>query len=154
MLKWRRASRRDLPLLASWNRRLIVDEKADTPRGLAFLQLRMGRWLSGSYRAVLFFEDKTPVAYALYRVQLAGIYIRQLYVDRPYRRRGVGRSAVRLLLWKVFPKRKVIDVDVLLHNKRGMAFWHAQGFKDRVMRMARPGRAAKPAKRKGKSGKL
>jgi GNAT superfamily N-acetyltransferase len=136
-LGWRRATRRDLPLLAEWNRRLIVDERAwkVTLGDVPFLRRRLRRWLSGPYRAVLFHRLGVPVAYALYRKREQGVYLRQFYVDRPRRRDGVGRAAWRLLFREVLPKKGDVSVDVLLHNRRGMAFWHAAGFRDRAMRM-------------------
>jgi len=136
-LTWRRATRRDLPLLVEWNRRLVVDERAwkCTAKDLPFLRRRMRRWLAGPYRAVLFLRGGIPVAYALYRRRENGLYLRQFYVDRPFRRRGLGQEAVRLLLGRILPKGHDLSVDVLLHNKPGMGFWHSAGFKDRAMRM-------------------
>ncbi len=123
--------------MAEWNRRLILDERAwkVTSKDIPFLWRRMRRWLSGPYRAVLFLEGGEPVAYALYRRRDSGLYLRQFYVDRPFRRQGVGRRAARLLLRKVLPKGVAVSVDVLLHNKPGMGFWHSVGFRNRAMRM-------------------
>lgn len=137
MLTWRRTGRKDFALLVEWNRRLVVDERAwkVSAKDLPFLRRRMRRWLSGPYRAVLFLRGGAPVAYALYRRRERGVYLRQLYVDRPCRRTRVGREAVRLLFREILPKKGDVSVDVLLHNKAGMAFWHHVGFKDRAMRM-------------------
>ena len=63
---------------------------------LAELEARMREWLDGDYEAHLFELDITTIGYALYRRDLDGIYIRQFFIRREFRRQGHGRFAFNL----------------------------------------------------------
>jgi predicted acetyltransferase len=76
------------------------------------------------------FELHHSIAYALYRPDGEGIYLRQFFVDRQHRRRGFGRQAIKMLLSDIFPCEKRVTVDVLINNQIGHEFWKAMGFKD------------------------
>ena len=74
------------------------------------------------------------VAYCLYRDDGRHYYMRQLYVDRAHRRKGI---ATRLLDWlyeNVWTDKKV-RLDVLAHNEDAVAFYKRYGFKVGVFRM-------------------
>jgi GNAT superfamily N-acetyltransferase len=90
----------------------------------------MRAWLSGEYRGVIYEDAGEVVAYALYREQPDGIYLRQLFVVRHRRRQGIGRRAMEILRSEVWPKTKRLTVEVLVSNKSGVAFWHAMGYAD------------------------
>jgi GNAT superfamily N-acetyltransferase len=90
----------------------------------------MQQWLATDYTAIMFEQHTMPVAYALFRPEAASIYLRQFFVERQYRRHGIGRRAIPLLLTEVWPPGRRITLDVLVHNQRGRAFWHALGFQD------------------------
>jgi ribosomal protein S18 acetylase RimI-like enzyme len=63
-------------------------------------------------------------------------FLADIYVDTPYRRRGVGRLLVRALVtW--FKDRGVpyFDWHVASANTEGVAFWRALGGRDLMMRM-------------------
>ena len=94
------------------------------------LEQRMRSWLSGEYRAVLFEDNGQVVAYALFREQPEEIYLRQLFVVRDRRSQGIGRAAVELLRTQVWPKTKRLTVEVLVANKRAVAFWRSIGYTD------------------------
>jgi predicted acetyltransferase len=94
------------------------------------LQERMRGWLSGDYRAVIFEDGGDIVAHALYREQPDEIYLRQLFVVRDRRRRGLGRRAIEILRSDIWPTNKRLTVDVLLRNTSAIAFWRAVGYKD------------------------
>ena len=70
------------------------------------------------------------VAYALYREQPEEIYLRQLFVARNRRRKGIGKEAVKILRTKIRPNNKRLTVEVLLQNEAAVAFWRAVGYKD------------------------
>jgi RimJ/RimL family protein N-acetyltransferase len=119
----RRADANDVTLLASFNFDLIRDEGHRNPMSVGELAERMRRWLSSEYTALVFCEGDTPVGYALYRHhEEGGIHLRQFFVIRERRRRGVGRRALELLVESVAPKR--IVVEVLSNNWPAIAFWH------------------------------
>jgi GNAT superfamily N-acetyltransferase len=90
----------------------------------------MRGWLAGEYGATVFEEDGAVVAYALYRVQAEEIYLRQLFVVRDRRSRGIGHRAVEILRSNVWPEGRRLTVEVLAANKRGAAFWRAAGYVD------------------------
>lgn len=54
--------------------------------------------------------------------------VRQFFVARGERRRGIGRQAFALLRrhWGA----REVTLDVLLHNERAVAFWRSVGFFD------------------------
>jgi GNAT superfamily N-acetyltransferase len=128
-LKWRYASDADLPLLAEWNHLLIRDEGHRNPMNLDQLAQRMDGWLRGEYQAVIF-SAGDPVAYALYKKDGQGIYLRQFFVHRDWRRRGVGRDAVSTLRREIWPADHRLTVDVLCENSGAIAFWRSVGYRD------------------------
>ena len=94
------------------------------------LEQRMRGWLASEYAAVIFEKDGEVVAYALYREQPEEIYLRQLFVVRNRRWKGIGRKAVEILRTKIWPASKRLTVDVLVQNTAAIAFWRAVGYKD------------------------
>ncbi len=97
---------------------------------VAQLEQRMRDWLAGEYRAVLFEDYGEVVAYALFRELPDEIYLRQLFVVRNRRRRGIGRRAVEILRSEVWPRTRRLTVDVLVTNQDAVAFWRAVGYAD------------------------
>jgi ribosomal protein S18 acetylase RimI-like enzyme len=129
-LQYRLATAEDIVLLARMNRQLIEDEGHRNRMTLPELEERLRQWLANEYTAVIFEQGTTPVAYALFRPEAASIYLRQFFVERQYRRQGIGRQAMQLLLTDIWPVDRRITLEVLVHNQRGQAFWHALGFQD------------------------
>ncbi|NLG28897.1 MAG: GNAT family N-acetyltransferase [Chloroflexi bacterium] len=130
----RSAEEADLPLLAQMNRRLIEDEGSRNPMSVAQLQERMRGWLAEGYAARLFVEDGVrAVGYAVFRAYpdpydpaQQYVYLRQFYVERTERRRGVGTRALALLCAQL-PKGATVALDVLTSNPAGQAFWRSVG---------------------------
>lgn len=98
------AGHSDLPLLARMNQELIADERHRTRLSSEQLAERMSKWLSGDYKAVLFEVDGSVLGYALYRPEPDLIYLRQFFIARGHRRKGLGREAMRLLRERVWPE--------------------------------------------------
>ena len=63
--------------------------------------------------------------------------MRQLFVDRAQRRRGLGRRIVEVLREEIFPRGVRVTIQVLVHNERAIAFWRAVGFRDHAIAMIR-----------------
>ena len=120
----------DLDLLSEWNHQLIQDEGHRNPMIVSQLRERMREWISGEYTAILFSQIGEPVAYALFRENEKEIYLRQLFVRRDKRNKGLGKNAIMLLRKEIWPKSKRLTVDVLSGNKAGINFWHSVGYKD------------------------
>jgi RimJ/RimL family protein N-acetyltransferase len=139
----RRADANDVTLLASWNLDLIRDEGHRNPMSVGELADRMRRWLCSEYTALVFCEGDTPVGYALYRShEEGGIHLRQFFVARDRRRRGLGSRALELLVESVAPGRVVVEV--LTNNWPAIAFWHAARMSEyaRTLELRVPGKAA------------
>ena len=129
-MNFRPATADDCPCLAELNHQLIRDEGHRNRMTVVELEQRMRGWLADEYRAVLFEDAGQVVAYALFREQPEEIYLRQLFVIRDRRSQGIGRRAVEILRSQVWPKTKRLTVDVLIANKRGVAFWRRIGYAD------------------------
>jgi len=129
-MKWRVAAFDEVPRLAAMNRRLIEDEGHRNRMTLEQLGERMEGFLRGEYTAILFLEATEVVGYALLRPVDGGIRIRQFFIERDRRRRGLGRAAVRALLEEVVPAGRRIELEVLETNPEGLAFWRGVGFSD------------------------
>jgi ribosomal protein S18 acetylase RimI-like enzyme len=135
MLTHRPAEERDIPFLAELNRQLIQDEGHRNRMDVSELEQRMRNWLRGEYRAVIFEQAGEIVAYALYRHYMDSTYLRQFFVGRPHRRRGVGRAAMAILLGEIWHPGARITLDVLAHNLAAQKFWRDVGFKDYALMM-------------------
>jgi GNAT superfamily N-acetyltransferase len=128
----------DAPFLADINRQLIEDEWDGGGMSLERLEARMRRWIGDDeYRAVLFQEDDTTVAYALVSLDEDSAFIRHFFVLREHRGRGVGRRAIDTLFARVIPAGFRTTLDVLASNQGGHQFWRSAGFSDYAIRMER-----------------
>lgn len=128
---YRFATLDDVPVLARMSRELTEDERhRNRSRPLIWFEERMRNFLIGGYRAVLFERDGQVAAYALYAdlTDSDTIYLRQLFVERGQRRRGIGREAMRLLMDEVWPLNRRLTVEVLVGNKAALAFYRAIGY--------------------------
>ena len=129
-MTFRQATLEDCAVLARLKHELIQDEGHRNRMTVTELENRMRGWLSGEYRATIFEENGEVVSYALFREQPEDIYLRQLFVVRHRRSQGLGRQAVEILRSQVWPRTKRLTVDVLVTNKRAVAFWRAIGYTD------------------------
>lgn len=130
----RPATANDLDLLARMNRQLIEDEKSTNLMDVEKLRERMQEWLGSTYDAVFFEQDGEVVGYALYRFENETfrerrvVYVRQFFVERVYRRRGVGRKAFMELRQHFFGN-ALLRLEVLTTNPSGLVFWRSLGFR-------------------------
>ncbi len=131
----RLATEADLPRLALMNRRLIEDEGSRNPMALDQLAERMRGWLLGDWTVKLFLADEIVVGYAVYQHRRdeyfpdhTTVYLRQFYIEREQRDRGLGTEAVSLLRQGHFPAGSTVIIEALASNPRGYAFWRKVGF--------------------------
>ncbi len=124
----------DLPLLAQMNKRLIEDEVSRNPMSVEQLRERLRKWLEGDW-AIEFFENEVIVGYVVYQIRRdeffpdkTEVYIRQFYVERDQRGRGLGSAAFKLLRETRFPAGSRLTLDVLATNPKGFNFWRRVGF--------------------------
>ena len=131
----RPATAADVPLLAAMNRQLCDDERSRNRTSVAELAVRMENWLAGDWRAVLFDGPTQAVGYAVYRLgrddydpAISEIFVRQFFIQRDLRGRGLGRRAFALLTTTTFPPGSQIHLEVLATNPQGQRFWESLGF--------------------------
>ena len=141
-MKCRFATLDDVPTLAKMNRTLVEDEQhRHRFKPDAWFEQRMRGFLTGDYKAVLFELDDEVVAYALYTEPPDygdTVYLRQIFVDRAYRRQGLGREAMRILKDEIWPKDKRLTVGVLVGNQVALAFYKSVGFRDYALQLEIP----------------
>jgi ribosomal protein S18 acetylase RimI-like enzyme len=93
----------------------------------------MGQFLKGDYQAVLFEKESKVVSYVLYRNHPDHddtIYLRQIFVKRESRRRGIGREVMNVLMNEIWPKEKRLTVEVLSHNQVARRFFQSVGYRE------------------------
>jgi ribosomal-protein-alanine N-acetyltransferase len=100
----------------------------------------MRGWLAGDYEAALFEHAGEALAYALWCPEPGGVYLRQFFVAREWRRRGVGRQAFALLRREILPPGARLSLEVLPGNQRALRFWEALGFRTGAPPAGRMGR--------------
>jgi GNAT superfamily N-acetyltransferase len=145
-MSWRKAMPGDADLLAGMNKRLILDEGHRNQMTVPELAQRMTSWLRTDYEAVLFDEAEVVVAYALFRRDADSVYLRQFFVEREHRRRGVGGAAFAILRREVWSVEDRVTLEVLVGNTGAREFWKAVGFSDYAIAMELP--AVVPAREK------
>jgi GNAT superfamily N-acetyltransferase len=129
-LEHRVATSADVPILARMDQQLIEDEGHRNPMNLTELEMRMRSMLDSDYTATLFEWESQVVAYGLWRDEPEWVYLRQFFVTRDFRHRGIGARAIRVLADEVWPADKRIRVNVLIGNRPALEFWRAVGFVD------------------------
>lgn len=65
------------------------------------------------------------------------VYVRQFYIEREHRRRGLGTTAFAALQAARFPAAQTISLDVLATNPSGQRFWERLGFEPYFVSMKR-----------------
>ena len=135
MLSHRAATIADAPLLAELNHQLIHDEGHRNRMTVPELEERMRNWLATDYRAVLFARGESVAAYTLFRPEGCAVYIRQFFVGREYRRSGMGRMAMQILLNNTLRDFQRVYLDVIIKNSAAHAFWKTVGFRDYAVTM-------------------
>ena len=129
-----RAELTDAEILAGLNQHLIEDEAHPNPMNIDQLVQRMKEWLKTDYICYMVNHNGRIVAYCLYRDDCGYYYMRQLYVDRSHRRRGIATQLLDWLYENVWKDKKV-RLDVLAQNRDAVAFYKTYGFRIGVFRM-------------------
>ena len=136
VLRYRPATVADADALGRLNHQLIRDEGHRNPMTLEELSARMRTWIAEEgYEALLGFDGEALVAYVLWRDEPEAVYLRQIYVQREYRRQGVARHLV-LSVFERWPARRLAGA-VLAGNARALAFWRRMGYRDYAVMLER-----------------
>ncbi len=139
-LEHRFATEEDLPQLATWNHELIADEGHRNPMNEEELRQRMASWLASRYHALVYSLDEEDVGYLLYREDDDKTYLRQFFVTRHNRRKGLGRKMASHFIDEVRATDKRLTVETLSCNQAALAFWRSTGFKDYCVELEMPPR--------------
>lgn len=125
------ATSADCAHLARMNKQLIVAEGSDNPMDETQLTARMQGFLHGSYQAWFFVSGDDIIGYTLVDMARTPYYIRHFFIVASMRRQGLGRQAFALL--KAQLGGNPVELDVLLSNPHGLAFWQSIGLVPRSM---------------------
>lgn len=134
-VEFRLATAADVSQLAVLNHALIRDEGHRNRMTVDQLAQRMAEFLATGYHAVVFERGDAPIGYALYKFEPEWVYLRQFYVQPPFRRRGIGSAALTWLRTNAWEEHRTVRIDVLVGNAAGIAFWRAAGFADYCLTM-------------------
>ena len=133
-MTYRFATPDDISILAEMNRRLAEDEQhRNRDKPTEWFKERMASFLTGEYEAIIFEQDEKVLGYALYGnhpEHSDTIYLRQIFIGRPYRGQGFGRKAMEILMNEVLSKNKRLTVEVLCGNEAAISFYKSVGFKE------------------------
>ncbi len=129
-LKFRFAIEGDVPWLAKMNQELIQDEGHRNKMTLPELEQRMSAFLRNEYDAVIASFRQNDIGYALYKQDPEWLYLRQIFIIKTMRRKGLGRRFIEWLKNNPRSDCKRIRTDVLVANIVDIDFWKAVGFKE------------------------
>ncbi len=125
----------DCDVLGVMNAELIQDEGSRNPMSPIELAERMRGWLSKDWQAVLVLTGKVVIGYALfqqrrddYHPEQVEVYIRQYFIKRVFRGKGIGQMAFTRLQTDYFPPGATLALDVLAANPGARRFWEKMGF--------------------------
>ena len=133
----------DIATIATMNQRLVEDERSRNPFSEVEYRQRIADWLGGDEWELVLFTDSagTTVGYAVYRLLKHEYYqnrravsLRQFFIDRPFRGRGLGHAAYLQLENERFGNREA-PLDVLVTNPGGRRFWEKMGFSEYYVSM-------------------
>ncbi|MCP6727652.1 MAG: GNAT family N-acetyltransferase [Patescibacteria group bacterium] len=124
----------DVRNLAELNKRMIEDEQHPNPMNVEKLADRMTGWLKNEYICYLAKHEEEIVGYYLYRDDGKYYYLRQLFIERQHRRKGIATQILDWMYLNIWQDKKV-RVDVLSHNKEAIAFYERYGFRMGCLRM-------------------
>ena len=129
-----RADASDAEELAELNRQLIEDERHPNPMTRAELAERMIRWMEEGYTCYVARSGGVTAGYCLFRDEGNHYYLRQLFVARCQRRRGIATALMDWMYANVWSG-KPVRLDVFAHNEEAVAFYRGYGFRVAVLRM-------------------
>ena len=130
----RKANPSDVGVLGLLNKRLIEDEQHPHPMTTEELTQRMAEWLQAEYTCHLAVAGDAILGYCLFKDDGEHYYLRQLYLEREHRRKGIATFMLDWMYCHVWTDKKV-RLDVFSHNHDAIAFYQAYGFQTGCLRM-------------------
>jgi GNAT superfamily N-acetyltransferase len=134
-LKLRSYTPEDLDKLTRLSRQLVEDEGHRNRMTLSQLRKRIGTFLQEGWLIDIFEVDGKMSGYAVHRyeedvTEESGrrVRLRQFFIAREARQRGLGRLAVAALQSSRWSPGDRVTVNVLEANPGGLRFWKRIGF--------------------------
>ncbi len=132
----RAATEADLPLLAQMNKHLFEDAGSHNPMSIDDLRDRMATWLTANeWKIMMLAQGGAVFGYMVYQVrpdsyepETAFVYVRQFFIERDWRRKGLGRTTFEAIARAHFPAQSKVVIDALASDPNATAFWAALGF--------------------------
>jgi len=125
---FRAASAQDLDLLALMNAELLEYELGSAPP-TERLRAQLESFFARGAKATLVTILEMPAGYALHTEREDLMHLHHFLIRTPWRGRGLGTVFLKYLEAEVSPS-KPIQVEALLSNGKGIAFWRSRGFGD------------------------
>jgi predicted acetyltransferase len=114
---------------------LIAEEGSRNPMTSEQLLSRMRAWWESGWDLWVILRNLQPVGYALgqlrpdeYQPSQQDFYLRQFYINENFRRQGLGKKAIELIVELYSDRTSTLVLEVLAANSPGRRFWEAVGF--------------------------
>ncbi len=126
----------ELDDVARMNKELLEDEQSRNSMSVAELRDRFVRFVrDDGWTVAVFTCDAEIAGFITYRYQPddaapggRSVHLRQFFIARPHRRRGLGAAAIALFKRSRLNPGDRIILDVLDTNPGGRRFWQQVGF--------------------------
>ena len=127
-----KATIKDIEILTKMNIQLRADEKIDNIMTEDEVKNRIIGFIEGNDYEIYILKDNISVyGYALINVIKNPNYLRQIYIGKEFRRKGLGKIFINEIMKKL--KVNEIDVEVLVWNDKALKFYEDFGFKRRYL---------------------
>lgn len=122
----------DIDLLTRMNILLRADERMDNVMTDDEVRQRMLAMAGGGYTALLFSDARqSVVGYTLTDHTRRPMYLRQLFVNRDFRKMGCGRQMIDLTMRHL--QTAELDIEVMAWNDDARAFYRKIGCRERYI---------------------
>jgi GNAT superfamily N-acetyltransferase len=128
---FREASADDLDLLALMNAELLEYELGSAPP-VERLRAQLESFFAQGAKATLVTILGMPAGYALHTEREDLMFLQHFLIRSPWRGMGLGTAFLKYLE-EGLASPKPIQVEALLSNGKGLAFWRSRGFGDFYM---------------------
>jgi len=124
----------DVPELVRMNILLREDERMDNVLSADEIRIRMEMFLaSADFRVYVFSDAETVPGYCVLELNRKPLYVRQLFVKRECRGKGIGSACLKEIM--SLQGADEIDIDVMEWNENAIAFYERFGFRKRYVGM-------------------
>lgn len=120
--------------LVEMNEQLVIDEQFDVILSKDELTARMRDFILGTtYECYLVKRENACCGYCLVDITRKPLYLRHLFIKSEYRRMGIGKEVVELIM--KLSGSTSLDIEVMAWNTNAIAFYEKLGFTCRLFGM-------------------